>query len=101
MNNKKNSGMKNSLYYIIVFLSMIMIVYFFFGQGGDQSPTINYSTFYQQLKDGEVKEFSVQPANGVYNITGEYSEEQNLCHHRPLRLWENDPALYHGRASFP
>ena len=78
MNNKKNSGMKNSLYYIIVFLSMIMIVYFFFGQGGDQSPTINYSTFYQQLKDGEVKEFSVQPANGVYNITGEYSEEQKI-----------------------
>ena len=78
MNNKKNSGMKNSLYYIIVFLSMIMIVYFFFGQGGDQSPSINYSTFYQQLKDEQVKEFSVQPSNGVYKITGEYFEDQKV-----------------------
>jgi cell division protease FtsH len=78
MNNKKNSGMKNSLYYIIVFLSMIMIVYFFFGQGGDQSPNINYSTFYNQLKDKQVKEFSVQPTNGVYKITGEYTTEQKI-----------------------
>ncbi|AQP53966.1 cell division protein FtsH [Vagococcus penaei] len=77
--NKKNSGMKNSLYYIIVFLSMIMIVYFFFGQGGDQSPNINYSTFYQQLKDDKVKEFSVQPANGVYKITGEYYDDQKVA----------------------
>ena len=78
MNNKKNSGMKNSLYYIIVFLSMIMIVYFFFGQGGEQSPNINYSTFYTQLKDKQVKEFAVQPSNGVYKITGEYKEEQKV-----------------------
>ncbi|HCM88812.1 ATP-dependent zinc metalloprotease FtsH [Vagococcus fluvialis] len=78
MNNKKNSGMKNSLYYIIVFLSMIMIVYFFFGKGGEQSPNINYSTFYEQLKDQKVKEFSVQPSNGVYKITGEYFEEQKV-----------------------
>ncbi|MGY3766992.1 ATP-dependent zinc metalloprotease FtsH [Vagococcus vulneris] len=77
--NKKNSGMKNSLYYIIVFLSMIMIVYFFFGQGGDQSPNINYSTFYQQLKDDKVKEFTVQPANGVYKITGEYYDDQKVA----------------------
>ncbi|WP_462258919.1 ATP-dependent zinc metalloprotease FtsH [Vagococcus teuberi] len=76
--NKKNSGMRNSLYYIIVFLSMITIVYFFFGQGGDQSPTINYSTFYQQLKDDQVKDFTVQPSNGVYKITGEYREEQKI-----------------------
>ncbi|MGX7014567.1 ATP-dependent zinc metalloprotease FtsH [Vagococcus silagei] len=76
--NKKNSGMKNSLYYIIVFLSMIMIVYFFFGQGGDQSPKINYSTFYSQLKGDQVKEFSVQPSNGVYQITGEYIDEQKV-----------------------
>ncbi|MGO2082811.1 ATP-dependent zinc metalloprotease FtsH [Vagococcus sp.] len=77
--NKKNSGMKNSLYYIIVFLSMIMIVYFFFGQGGDQSPKINYSTFYEKLKDEQVKEFSVQPDNGVYQITGEYFDEQKVA----------------------
>lgn len=70
--------MKNSLYYIIVFLSMIMIVYFFFGQGGDQSPNINYSTFYKQLTEKQVKEFSVQPSNGVYKITGEYAEEQKV-----------------------
>ncbi|MEG0255250.1 MAG: ATP-dependent zinc metalloprotease FtsH [Vagococcus sp.] len=78
MNNKKKPGMKNSLYYIIVFLSMIMIVYFFFGQSGDQSPNINYSTFYQQLKDDQVKEFAVQPSNGVYKITGEYFEDQKV-----------------------
>ncbi|WP_326717062.1 ATP-dependent zinc metalloprotease FtsH [Vagococcus jeotgali] len=76
--NKKNSGMRNSLYYIIVFLSMITIVYFFFGQGSDQSPNINYSTFYKNLEEKQVKEFSVQPSNGVYKITGEYHDDQKV-----------------------
>ena len=93
MNNKnkntKNSGMKNSLYYVIVFLSMLMVVYFFFGQGGDQSPNINYSTFQQQLKDEQVKDFSVQPSNGVYKITGEYFEDQKITDSGGLPVFGN------------
>ncbi|MGY3749894.1 ATP-dependent zinc metalloprotease FtsH [Vagococcus acidifermentans] len=76
--NKKNSGMKNTLYYIIVLLSMVMLVYFFFGSGSDQSPDINYSTFYKQLRDEQIKEITIQPTNGVYRITGEYFEKQEV-----------------------
>lgn len=61
--NKKNNGMvKNTLYYVLVLLAMVMVVYFIFGNGNQQTPTIEYSTFTEQLKDGKIKQFTVQPA---------------------------------------
>lgn len=70
--------MKNTLYYVLVILAMVMVVYFIFGNNNQQSPDIEYSEFTQQLEDGKIKEFSVQPANGVYKITGEYKDEQKV-----------------------
>ena len=63
--NKKNNGMKNGLYYVLVVLAMVMVVYFIFGNNNQQSPDIDYSTFQQQLEDGKVKDMTIQPTNGV------------------------------------
>ena len=78
MNKKNNGMMKNVLYYALVILAMVMVVYFIFGNNSQQTPDIEYSKFTEQLEDGKIKEFTVQPANGVYKITGEYKEEQKV-----------------------
>ncbi|WP_122645850.1 ATP-dependent zinc metalloprotease FtsH [Enterococcus mediterraneensis] len=86
--NKKNNGMlKNTLYYVLVLLAMVMVVYFIFGNGNQQSPDIEYSKFTEQLKDGKIKEFTIQPTNGVYKITGEYNEEQKVSNSNGLSVW--------------
>lgn len=76
--NKKNKGMKSTLYYILVILAMALVVYFLFGDTKQQSPDIEYSTFTEQIEDGKIKDFTVQPGNGVYKITGNYKEKQEV-----------------------
>lgn len=76
--NKKGKGMKNTLYYVLVILAAVLLIYFFFGNTKSQSPDIEYSTFNEQLAAGKIKEFTIQPSNGVYKITGEYNEKQKI-----------------------
>lgn len=85
--NKKNSGMKNGLYYVLLILAMVMVVYFIFGNNNPQSPNIEFSTFNTQLDEGKVKELTIQPTNGVYKITGEYKEKQEIQNTGGLSLW--------------
>lgn len=87
MNRKNNNGMlKNTLYYILVLLAMAGILIFFVGNGGSQSPSIDYSKFTEQLEDGKIKSFSVQPANGVYKISGKYKDEQTVSNNSGLSI---------------
>ncbi len=77
--NKNNKGTaRNTLYYVLIILAMVMVVYFFLGDGNDETPEIKYSTFSEQLEAGDIKSFNVQPTNGVYQITGEYEEEKTV-----------------------
>ena len=87
MNKKNNNGMlKNALYYILVLLAMAGILIFFVGNGSSQSPSIDYSKFTEQLEDGKIKSFSVQPANGVYKISGKYKDEQTVSNNSGLSI---------------
>ena len=87
MNRKNNNGMlKNTLYYILVLLAMAGILIFFVGNGSSQSPSIDYSKFTEQLEDGKIKSFSVQPANGVYKISGKYKDEQTVSDNSGLSI---------------
>lgn len=77
---KKNSGgpARAGIYYVILALFMIMIVYFIFGPSNGQATNIDYSKFTQQLEEKKIKNFSVQPVNGAYKISGEYKSEQKV-----------------------
>ena len=87
MNRKNNNGMlKNTLYYVLVLLAMAGILIFFVGNGSSQSPSIDYSKFTEQLEDGKIKSFSVQPANGVYKISGKYKDEQTVSNNGGLSI---------------
>lgn len=84
MNKKNNGTVRSTLYYVLIILAVFMVFYFFVGNGGNQMPEIEYSKFTEQLEDGEIKEFKVQPANGVYRIVGEYNNEQTIDNNNGL-----------------
>ncbi len=86
MNKKNNGMMKNALYYVLVILAMVMVVYFIFGNNGQRSSDIEYTKFTEQLQAGKIKEFEVQPANGVYKISGEYKEQQTVSNSGGLAI---------------
>ncbi|MCJ0564103.1 ATP-dependent zinc metalloprotease FtsH [Enterococcus cecorum] len=65
---------------------MAGILIFFVGNGSSQSPSIDYSKFTEQLEDGKIKSFSVQPANGVYKISGKYKDEQTVSNNSGLSI---------------
>lgn len=77
MKNNRNGLFKNSLFYIVVFLSIMGIIAAVVGKGGNsQTSTISSSEFVSQLKKDNVKSFDIQPANGVYKVTGKYRSAQ-------------------------
>ncbi|WP_056953124.1 ATP-dependent zinc metalloprotease FtsH [Lactiplantibacillus pentosus] len=73
MNNRRNGLFRNSLFYILMFLSLMGIIYFFFGgNSSSQTQNIRYSEFVKQLDKNNVKNVSIQPSGGVYKVTGSY-----------------------------
>lgn len=79
MNNNKNGLVKNSLFYIVIFLGIMGALYYFVGnRGGAQSQQIQSSQFITELKKNNVKEFTMQPAGNTYRITGTYKKPANV-----------------------
>ena len=79
MNNNKNGLVKNSLFYIVIFLGIMGALYYFVGnRGGAQSQQIQSSQFITELKINNVKEFTMQPAGSTYRITGTYKKPANV-----------------------
>ncbi|WP_282802479.1 ATP-dependent zinc metalloprotease FtsH [Secundilactobacillus kimchicus] len=77
MNNRRNGLFRNSLFYIVLFLLIMGVFYFFQGNNSSsQSKEIQSSEFVSDLKNDKIKDFSVQPSNGVYKITGSYRQAQ-------------------------
>lgn len=79
MKNNRNRLFSNGLFYIVVFLLLLGGINWALG-GSDNSGSsenISYSEFVKDLDDGKVKNFNVQPANGVYTISGSYKQAQN------------------------
>ncbi len=78
MNNKGKGIFRNSLFYIVCLL-ILMGVFFAIGgrNSSGQSQAIQSSQFVNDLKNNKVKNFSVQPSGGVYEVSGQYRTEQN------------------------
>lgn len=79
MKNPQGSGnfVRNSVFYVVVVLGLLGLVYWVAGPNqATQTQTINTSTFMTQLQDKKVKNISVQPGAGIFEVSGEYYEEQ-------------------------
>ncbi|WEV38381.1 ATP-dependent zinc metalloprotease FtsH [Lactobacillus sp. ESL0680] len=78
MKNNRNRLLSNGLFYIVVFLLLLGGINWALG-GSDNSSSsenISYSEFVKDLRQGKVKNFNVQPANGVYTVSGSYKTAQ-------------------------
>ena len=73
MKNNRNGLLKNSLFYIVIFLGIMGALYYFTGnRGSSQTQQIQTSKFISELKKNNVKDFTIQPAGSTYRITGTY-----------------------------
>jgi cell division protease FtsH len=64
-----NRIFRNTIFYLLIFLVIIGVVSFF---NGSNEPTdqISYDKFVDQLDEGAVKSFTMQPERGVFEIRG-------------------------------
>lgn len=78
MRNNRNRLFSNGLFYIIIFILLLGGINWALGgnRGSGASETIKYSEFVSDLKAGKVKNFSVQPSNGVYSVSGTFKKAQ-------------------------
>ena len=60
---------RNVFFGLIIFLVIVAVVGMFSGQE-EQNEQFNVQQFLDALNNGEVEEMTMQPANGIYRITG-------------------------------
>jgi cell division protease FtsH len=80
-----NRMFRNTLFYILCFLVVIGIVSYFNNSNGPVK-TLSYGEFIADLENGDVKEVTIQPKNGVYEIKGKlntYAENEYFRVHIP------------------
>ena len=65
-----NRIFRNTIFYLLIFLVVIGVVGLFRGQGDPQTE-YNVNEFYDKLNNGEITEMTIQPVNGVMQITGQ------------------------------
>ncbi|MER2063312.1 MAG: ATP-dependent zinc metalloprotease FtsH [Alkalibacterium sp.] len=75
----KKGFFKSGLFYVIVFLAVIGIASWATSGGQDQtSEGVSSTEFIEFLEDDRVEEFQIQPTAGVYEITGQLREGQEI-----------------------
>ncbi|WP_294975691.1 ATP-dependent zinc metalloprotease FtsH [uncultured Leuconostoc sp.] len=77
-NNQKGGFLKSSIFYVFIFLAVVGMIYGLFGNDKSTSKTLTSSEFLKALSDKDLKSITVQPGNGVYNISGEYKEAKTV-----------------------
>ena len=75
MNNNRNGNglLRNSFFYIVVFLGIMGVLYYMFGSRQSmQTQQIQSSQFITELKKNNIKDFTMQPSGSTYKITVTY-----------------------------
>ncbi|MBA2177012.1 ATP-dependent metallopeptidase FtsH/Yme1/Tma family protein [Halobacillus locisalis] len=65
-----NRIFRNTIFYLLIFLVVIGVVGLFRGQGEPQQE-LNVNEFYDRLNNGQIEEMTIQPVNGVIQVTGQ------------------------------
>jgi cell division protease FtsH len=65
-----NRIFRNTIFYLLIFLVIIGVVGYF-NNSNEATQKLTYNQFVEQLEKNNVKSFSMQPSNGVYEIRGE------------------------------
>ncbi len=65
-----NRIFRNTVFYLLIFLVLIGIVSWF-NNTNETTKNISYKEFVTHLEKGDIKEFSIQPERGVYEVIGQ------------------------------
>lgn len=78
MKNQRNGNfVRNSLFYVIVVLGIMGLIYWVAGPSqSTNTKTISTSDFMTELRDNKIKNVTIQPGAGVYDVKGEYKAPQ-------------------------
>ena len=77
MKNKRTNLFSSTLTYLIMFILLVAgFGYFMHGDSSSPTETIKSSEFIADLKQNNVKEFSIQPSGSVYKVSGSYRKAQ-------------------------
>ncbi|MGV3463938.1 MAG: ATP-dependent zinc metalloprotease FtsH [Heyndrickxia sp.] len=68
---------RNTIFYVLLFLVLIGIVSYF-NNNNEPTKNISYDQFVSSLDKGEVKNFSMQPERGVYEVRGELNNKEQF-----------------------
>ncbi|UQS82338.1 ATP-dependent zinc metalloprotease FtsH [Bombilactobacillus folatiphilus] len=102
MKNNRNGLRNNSLFYIIIFILLILATSWFVGgQGSSQVENLSSSEFVAKLKAKKIKNFSLQPSNGVYKVSGDFKKaESSKSHSNGVNLFAHSAATVNRSKSF-
>ncbi|KRM56189.1 ATP-dependent zinc metalloprotease FtsH [Lacticaseibacillus sharpeae] len=90
MKNNRNSLFSSTLTYLVIFLILIAgFGYFMRGNSGSASEQIKSSEFIADLKQNDVKDFSIQPDGSIYKVTGTYRKAQKSKQSTGIGLFSN------------
>ncbi|MDO1604583.1 ATP-dependent zinc metalloprotease FtsH [Lactobacillus sp. YT155] len=77
MKNNRNRLLNNSLFYILIFVVLVLGMSWAVGnRGGSQTKVVSSTEFISKLQKNKVKDFSMQPANGTYHVSGEFKNKK-------------------------
>lgn len=85
-NNPKGGFLKSSIFYVFIFLAVVGMIYGLFGNDKSTSKDLTSSQFMTALNDKDLKSITVQPSNGVYNITGEYRKAKTVTENKGFSI---------------
>ncbi|WP_026562665.1 ATP-dependent zinc metalloprotease FtsH [Bacillus sp. J37] len=80
-----NRIFRNTIFYLLIFLVIIGVVSFFTG-ANPKTEQITYNEFISDLNGGNVKEMTVQPVRGVFEVRGkmkDYNEDETFLTYIP------------------
>ncbi|WP_129045355.1 ATP-dependent zinc metalloprotease FtsH [Companilactobacillus metriopterae] len=77
MKNNRNRLFSNSLFYLLLVVVLVLAgSWFVGGQSNTTTKTLSQDQFISQLKDGKIKNYTIQPGGSVYSVSGEYKTAQ-------------------------
>lgn len=69
-----NRFIRNTGFYLLIFLVTVGIVQFFIGKN-ETTKALNYNEIMQVVEQGNASEITIQPQGGTYLITGKYKQK--------------------------
>jgi cell division protease FtsH len=78
MNNKNKNGLvKNSFGWVIAVIALVFGLNYALRSDDTSVKSLDYSELVTKIKDGDVKSLTLQPADGLISVTGEFKKAES------------------------